>query len=447
MCICSDMVPKQCTVCESMVVIPDDDGSLAKLTPRTRACRARCDAIASAATMWGATRWFPLERRSVVMLFTLCTVGVLLLLMTSTGLFDSPTPWYAKKMWHSPVEFPRCSMDACFNFSRCDNGMQLLVYSYNDPEPKDPPTYFNSLATSAWHTNDPEKACLFLYFSDSQENQAAWKKPDPRNLPYWKGGLNHVIVTFADRWAETNPAAESIGMASILSTELHHTTYRPDFDVAIPLPRLNRNLITGLTDLKPLQRKYLLTFKGTRYLSREGDFRSSDEFRGMHNGKDVIVATTCLHETNNKLLRWQPWRGAGCTEDQAIFNSYDFMELLNSTFGLAPAGRSPASYRMLEVLSAGAIPVLIADNYVKPFDTLVQWPKCLLQFPTSEIHRIVPTLRSLPKQEVEDRQLYCQQVFQEFLKDDSTLLNSVMLSLRERFMGMLPNLRLKEVVS
>lgn len=391
--------------------------------------------------MLGLARTLLSENRAgLIMLITVFSVGVLIFTMS----MDQPAPWHARRMWHYPVAFPRCSMDVCFNFSRCDNAKELLVYSYNDPEPQEPPTYFKSFPSSVWHTSDPEKACLFFYFSDSDANQAAWNKPDLKTLPYWNEGLNHVIVTFADRWSETNPPPESIGMASILSTELHDTTYRPGFDISIPLPRLQLHSPPGLSGLKSFDRKYFLTFKGTRYLSREGDFRSSEAFRSMHNGEDVIITTTCRHETNDKLLKWQPWRGVDCAEDQALFDRCDFMDLLNSTFGLAPAGRSPASYRMLEVLSAGAIPVLIADNYVKPFDTLIQWQHCLLQFPTSEIHRVIPTLRALSREEVQDRQRYCQQVFSHFLKDDSTLVNSVLRSLQERFMGMLPNLSLRD---
>lgn len=423
--------------CESLVEVPNE-ANLGKGTPRSRAWRGKCNAVGS---MWGTVRAVLLDRRSLLSIIVLCCVG-LIFLATSRDILD-PGPWYAQKMWHYPVEFPRCSMDVCFNFSRCDHGKELLVYTYNDPAPDDIPTYFNILPGSKWHTNDPEKACLFFYFSDTVANQDAWTKPDPRNLPHWNGGLNHVFVTFQDRWAETNPPARSIGMASILSTELHYTTYRPNFDIAIPLPRLNSN-VKGLSELKPFERKYFLTFKGTRYLSREGNFRSSPAFRGMHNGKDVVIVTTCNHETNNKLLRWQPWRGAGCEEDQILFERNDYTDLLNSTFGLAPAGRSPASYRMLEVLSAGAIPVLIADNYVKPFDTLIQWQRCLVQFPTNEIHRILPTLRAMSKREVELRQRYCQQIFRGALKDDNTLVSTVIRAFKQRFMGMLPNFPLTE---
>ncbi|KAJ7570987.1 hypothetical protein O6H91_01G143700 [Diphasiastrum complanatum] len=345
------------------------------------------------------------------------------------------------RYWDPASAFPRCSMDLCFNFSRCHRSEQLLIYSYNSPQPEQPkPTYMHQFPSSIWHTSDPEKACLLFYFSDSQANTDAWIKPKLSNLlPYWNNGLNHVIISFADRWSDTNPPSQSIGMASILATNLRTTTYRPHFDISIPLPRLNLDVPSELGSLKPFERKYFLTFKGTRYLSREGNFRSSATFRNMHNGVDVIVATTCKHETNDKLLRWQPWRGSKCDNDQVIFDSYDFLELLNSTFGLVPAGRSPASYRMLEVLSVGMIPILIVENYLRPFNSLIQWQHCLLQFSTSEMHLILPTLRKMPRVEVEARQRYCQQVFDKFLKDDNILMNSVIRSLKDRFVGRLPN--------
>lgn len=164
----------------------------------------------------------------------------------------------------------------------------------------------------------------------------------------------------------------------------------------------------------------------------------------MHNGQDVVVVLTCQGKTNTKFLKTHPGLGIGCNEGQELYDSYDYMELMNSTFALAPAGRSPASYRMFEAMSNGAIPILIADNYVKPFETLIQWQYCILQFPTNEVHRILPTLRTLARKEVEDRQRYCKQVYEEFLKDDITLVRTVIQSFRERFMGMMSNFPLDE---
>lgn len=351
-------------------------------------------------------------------------------------------PWRADKEWHTDARFPLCTMDVCFNFSLCDHSKELLVYHYNTIEPYWPSNYFKILPSTPYHTSNPEKACLFFVFSDNLSENA--QHPHPSTLPYWNGGLNHVIVTFADKWSLTNPPEESIGKASILASRLHENTMRSGFDISIPLPRLWGG-VPQLWSLKPFERKYFATFKGKRYMTRAGGFRSSDEFLTMHNGKDVIITTSCKQKTNNDFLVWHPKSRLGCDHDQLLYDRYDYNDLFNSTFGLAPGGRSPASFRLLEILSAGAIPVLIVDNYVKPFDTLIQWHQCLVQFHSTEILRILPTLRSLSEREVEMRQQYCQAFFLEFLETDAKLLNTVMRTLKARFYGSLPNFPLKDI--
>ncbi|KAG0579875.1 hypothetical protein KC19_4G130600 [Ceratodon purpureus] len=343
-------------------------------------------------------------------------------------------PWYAEgKEWHSPPKFPLCSMDACFDYSRCDNMTEPLVFTYDLPSP--PHRFFGSIKKSKYWTGDPEKACLFFVFLDTQYPWPVW----PKDLPHWNGGVNHVLITFADKWENRNPPSDSIGNASIMGTIVYQTTNRAGFDISIPLP--GKAHITELQSVHPLQRKYFATFRGTRYLGENGDgvFRSFDSFRGMHNGDDVVVATSCRHGTNDLIRKERPHLGINCDEDAALYAKYDFADLMNTTFGLVPAGRQPNSFRFIEVLSAGAIPVLIADNYVKPFDTLIHWHECLLQFPTSQMLRIIPALRAFRPEGILKRQENCLRIYNGFLKDDDTLLDAAMQALKTRFMGVIPS--------
>lgn len=342
-------------------------------------------------------------------------------------------PWYAAgKTWHYPAEFPLCSMDACFNFSRCETQDELLVFSYTQPSP--PVRYFSSINTTVHHTDDPASACLFFVFLDTD---TPWP-PHPAELPHWNGGLNHVLITFADMWKQKGPLPGTIGFASIMATDMHETTYRAGFDISIPLPG---NLhIPELQQLRPFERKYLMTFRGLRYLGHKGEgiLRSEPAFRDMHNGEDIIVATSCNHFINDMNREKDPALGVHCDEDNALHAQFSYEDLMNTTFGLVPAGVQPSSYRFIEVLSTGAIPVLIADNYVKPFDTLLQWHRCLIQFPSSEMHRIVTTIRRLSRKQVERRQVNCLQFYAK-LKDDGTLLTTVFLALKSRFYGLFHN--------
>ncbi|MCO5585841.1 hypothetical protein L7F22_039774 [Adiantum nelumboides] len=260
--------------------------------------------------------------------------------------------------------------------------------------------YLAALNSSPWLTTNASKACLFL--ATMRTHHASTQLPHLTTHPHWNGGLNHVIATLADKWSLAAPPPQTNGNASVLASCLYETTHRPGFDISIP-------------------------------------FAESDPaMLAMHNGKDVIFAVTCNQVTNNKIRSQDPDAGKGCGEDELHYKQYQFKELMNSTFGLAPAGTSAASYRLIETISAGAIPVLVSDNYVKPFEGLIQWHRCALQFPTSEIARILPALQAMSREEMEGRQRYCLFIYREYLRDDATLVSAVVKSLKLRFNGILP---------
>ncbi|KAI5071770.1 hypothetical protein GOP47_0014021 [Adiantum capillus-veneris] len=347
---------------------------------------------------------------------------------------EAAKQWFANKFWHMENTFPLCSMDSCFNFSRCANMANFRIYAYGPPY-YEPLSYLAALNSTPWLTTNASEACLFLVTMPTHHVRPC--PPHPSTLPHWNGGLNHVIATLADRWSITAPPPHTIGNASVLASCLYETTHRPGFDISIPLA--GKTHLTHLQSLKPWDRKYFLTFRGTRYLGhKEGNFRSNPAMRAMHNGKDVVVAVTCNQVTNNEIREQNPDAGKGCDEDESRFKRYGFRELMNSTFGLVPAGRSPSSYRLIETMSTGSIPVLISDNYVKPFEGLIQWHQCALQFPTSEIARILPALRAVSREEMKRRQRYCLFIYEEYLKDDVALVSAVVKSLKLRFYGMLP---------
>lgn len=141
----------------------------------------------------------------------------------------------------------------------------------------------------------------------------------------------------------------------------------------------------------------------------------------------------------SKLQMWSRLR-VNCANDEAIYNRYKYNDLMNSTFGLAPAGRGPSSIRLLEVLCAGSIPVVISDDSVLPFDTIIEWRRCVLVFPTSQMHRIGPTLRSLNRDEVNFRRDYCLFIYREFLENDDKIVTTTAMALKSRFFGVLPKL-------
>ena len=182
--------------------------------------------------------------------------------------------------------FSSCSMDSCFDYSRCENMDELLVYHYGT-EYSPAWQFKDALERSPYYTTDPEKACLFFVTVDRRVDSGPLK-----SLPFWNNGLNHVVISTEDK--SRSPNLEATEMASTMSTITHQSVYRTGFDLSVPLPQ--KWFYPEIQKLKALERKYFLTFKGARF-SQEfapgGGIRNSPILSGMHNGEDIIIATTC----------------------------------------------------------------------------------------------------------------------------------------------------------
>ena len=79
--------------------------------------------------------------------------------------------------------------------------------------------------------------------------------------------------------------------------------------------------------------------------------------------------------------------------------SYDEV-MARSVFTLCPAGYGRWSFRFIEALLHGSIPVMLADDYVLPFADQVRWDDYAIVVPESQSLDVVQLLRALPVERV-----------------------------------------------
>jgi hypothetical protein len=94
----------------------------------------------------------------------------------------------------------------------------------------------------------------------------------------------------------------------------------------------------------------------------------------------------------------------------------DYEDLLDrSVFAFVPRGDALFSYRLLEVMARGAIPVILSDGWVLPFDRLIDWERVALRFHHDAVREIPALLESMAPEEIAGLQAGVQLAYTEHL--------------------------------
>ncbi|XP_030074770.1 exostosin-like 1 isoform X3 [Microcaecilia unicolor] len=283
----------------------------------------------------------------------------------------------------------RCRMETCFDFARCErHGFKIYVYPLEKGGPVSE-TYQKILASieeSTYYTSNPEEACLFVLNIDTLDRdrlsfQYIHKLNEKiQGFPLWNDGRNHLIFNlYSGTWPNyTEDLGFDIGQAILAKASFYTEHFRPGFDISLPLfskdhPQKGGDKGWLKQNTVPPRKKYLLVFKGKRYLTGIGsDTRNA--LHHIHNDKDVISLTTCKHGKD-----WEKHMDSRCSRDNDQYEKFDYQELLrNSTFCLIPRGRRLGSFRFLEALQAACVPVLLSNGWELPFSEVIDWKKAAI---------------------------------------------------------------------
>ncbi|XP_069431087.1 exostosin-like 1 isoform X4 [Ovis canadensis] len=220
-----------------------------------------------------------------------------------------------------PPQAPRggsCYREACFDASRCRGGsLKVFVYSAVGPISETPRKVLTSIEGSRYHTASAAEACLLVLVL-SPDTPAGECHPA---LPQWDGGKNHLVLSL-----HATPCLRifQLGQAMVAEASPTVDTFRPGFDVALPL----------LPEAHPLRGGALGQLQQHSPLPGVALIAVAEERGGWR-----------LARTNFSAC---PWDGR-CEQDHGPKQTHPQATLPNATFCLIP-GRSPDALHFLQAL-------------------------------------------------------------------------------------------------
>ena len=326
---------------------------------------------------------------------------------------------------HPAAAAAACTLDdeRCFDWSLCARRGTAAVYIYTaEDEPwwsrllvrlfadDEISKRFDRRVAAALSTrdsgvnvsSDPAKACLFVSRVGSclSVNQCAlplwlaqWRL---RALPFWNGtGRNHVLLDhFDSAYASHLPLGHS-GLAVSIRSATSTQHFRPGFDVALPLlgkMSAYRQVVAGpgtenagniSSPFAFDQRKVLVGFLGAPTTPADDESAEHTNKLGIRGLRQLLPSLHAPSSRVNIRVR-EPKCKVPCKKHAPEFRTEYKKVLLTSRFQVVPRGNGLHSHRLLESLSAGSIPIILADGIVLPFSDIIPWHEAVVVLPEME---------------------------------------------------------------
>lgn len=207
----------------------------------------------------------------------------------------------------APPSSPRrCSMETCFDFSRCSlvSGFPVFFYDPEDYESADSlpiedfvlTSVVSALSQNMYLTDDPSSACVFVVLmGEAKVGPIPGEKMEEilHALPHWNGdGRNHVLLNLARSVRNTDYfASVNTGRALIAQSAFLSSPFRNGFDIVIPPSsgHASGDVWQELLPMSPSRRKYLVSFWGEHIPSSHSakqsnfpQFGESLDYRDQH---------------------------------------------------------------------------------------------------------------------------------------------------------------------
>ncbi|KAG5322625.1 EXT2 protein, partial [Pseudoatta argentina] len=300
-----------------------------------------------------------------------------------------------------------CTYFTCFNVYRCGSqGNKLLVYVYplkiyldsmgrsiTGQMTKEFYQVVSAIISSKFYTPNPYEACIFIPSIDTlNQNRLRLQEVSQalRTLPFWNKGENHLIFNMIPGTVpDYNTIIDvPIGRAMIAGAGMSSMTYRPSFDISLPVysPLVN-NLKTNHSNIR------IWLVMSSQININNAFEQDLMEIKTTY-PKNILVLGPCLH--------FNPMNNTIRCVGEDIYKYPDSLQ--TSTFCLIIRGARLAQSVLLDAMAAGCIPVIIADSLMMPFHDVIDWTKAAVFIREVDILLTIQLLKKISPQRIMDMQ-------------------------------------------
>ena len=367
-----------------------------------------------------------------------------------------------------PNKYQTCTMETCFDYSRCSLFSEFPVYVYDfniDVEPLTTESEIVEQVTnllsekSPYVTSNAQQACLYVVIIGEVKKTGISNHIESwlHSLPYWRGdGRNHLLVQVSHRETVQNILNNiDTGRAIQAQSNFETNQMRLGFDFVIP-PLAYSHFIHEEIDFGkarqnveyqvPALRNYLLSFEGEWGGNIENEFYNTFnsvliKFREEQIGGKYLVKSHCTIDQQNKQGFILEWFLCGDSTSRMI-------ALSQSTYVIIPPPpkgmKSSVLFltRVKEAINSGSIPVVIGNEAILPYNEFVDWNKAAVIIPMSRVSELPYLLSSYPHADILSMRKQGRFIYDHYMISPTKILKSMLAIIRSRLM--IPPLPIKD---
>jgi glucuronyl/N-acetylglucosaminyl transferase EXT1 len=224
------------------------------------------------------------------------------------------------------------------------------------------------------------------------------------------------VFVFSGTWPSYRRTLDFPLPARTILVSTSHTPFEYQCSSHVTFPLFHSNYPAIVHDSFGHERSILLSFKGKSYADVQ---HHRTFFRHLHNQHDIIIEYTDEMFTSD------------------IDRQHEYTDLLRrSLFCLVPSGRRLYSYRFLESLQYGCIPVITTENdqsILLPFSEIIDWSTMIIIYTNRSLSLLPHYLRAIDDQQRMFMQEQCRHIWQMYFSSISRIVLTVLDIVHNRF--------------